>query len=189
MFSALQRYAGVLVAPRRTVRALLPGVGASDGLVLLGIYGIGCKLEPLARGAAGFQASEGLAAVLAFALGFVAFLPWVVTTVLVELVLGRARSERAELVKVPLVVCAAAAGVADHLGIMVPGPSYVPEAIGAVWAVVLAAWIRPAVVVDGAPVPADAAAPRSRPRAPAIAAVLLLGLVAANAILDVAAIR
>lgn len=190
MFSALQRYAGVLIAPRATIRRLRPGVGASDGLVLLAFYAIGGKLEPLARGVAGFQASEGLAALLAFALSFVAFLPWVVATVLVELVLGRARAERAELTKVPLLVCVAAGGLADHLGLMVPGPVYVPEAIGVVWAVLLAAWIRPAVVVDGDEAPAPA--PDDRGRAAPITLVfpVLLGLlVAANAILDLAMIR
>lgn len=191
MLPAFQRYAGLLIAPRATIRGLQPGVGASDGLCLLGLYAIGGKLEPLARGVAGFQASEGFASILAFALGFVAFLPWVIATVLVELVLGRARAERAELTKVPLLVCVAAAGVADHLGVMVPGPAYIPEALGVVWAVILAAWIRPAVVVEGGGEAAIAApaVSRGRRRATAFVAVLLLALVGAGAALDLAMIR
>lgn len=119
-------------------------------MVLLILYGLGAKLEPLAHGVADFQASQGLSAVIALALGLVAYLPWVLTTVLVEFTLGRDRLERTELCKVPLIVCAAAAGLADHLGAPIPGPVYLPEVLGAAWAVGVAAWIRADVVVDEA---------------------------------------
>ncbi len=151
VLALLQRYGGILVRPRSTVRSLAPGVGASDGLVLLLVYGLGAKLEPLAHGVADFQASQGISAVLALALGLVAYLPWVLTTLLVELTLGRDRLERTELCKVPLVVCAAAAGLADHLGAPLPGPVYLPEVLGAAWAVGVAAWIRADVITDDSP--------------------------------------
>lgn len=187
MTALLQRLGGVLIRPKATIAGLAPGVGASDGLVLLALYGIGAKLEPLGRGVADFQASEGISAIIALTLGLVAFLPWVLTTLAVELVLGRDRQERTELCKVPLALCAAAAGLADHLGLALPGPVYVPELIGAAWSIAIAAWVRPAVIIDGDASPA-APAP-ARGRLAAIAGVLFLGLLAANALADARFLR
>jgi len=177
----LQRTGGILIRPRSTIRSLASGVGAADGLVLLLLYGLGAKLEPLAHGVADFQASQGISAVLALALGFVAYLPWVLTTLLVEFTLGRDRLERTELCKVPLVVCAAGAGLADHLGASIPGPVYLPEILGAAWAVGVAAWIRADIVLGddkAAPLP-----PRGRLFG-TIAGGLFLILLGANATAD-----
>ena len=181
VLALLQRYGGILVRPRSTARSLAPGVGAGDGLVLLLLYGLGAKLEPLAHGVADFQASQGISAVLALALGLVAYLPWVLTTLLVEFTLGRDRLERTELCKVPLVVCAAAAGLADHLGAPMPGPVYLPEVLGAAWAVGVAAWIRADIVDDESKaVPLNA---RLRTLASVVGGLFLI-LLGANATAD-----
>ncbi len=183
MFALLQRYGGILLRPRTTIRSLAPGDGAIDGLVLVILYGLGAKLEPLAHGVANFQASQGLSAVVALALGLVAFLPWVLTTLLVELTLGRDRTERTELCKVPLLVCAAGAGLADHLGATLPGPVYLPELLGAAWAVGLAAWVRADIITDEkkTAVPIE---PRAGRFTGAIGLLLMI-LLAANATADV----
>lgn len=183
VFALLQRYGGILLRPRTTIQSLAPGDGAIDGLVLVVLYGLGAKLEPLAHGVADFQASQGLSAVVALALGFVAYLPWVLTTLLVELTLGRDRTERTELCKVPLLVCAAGAGLADHLGATLPGPVYLPELLGAAWAVGIAAWVRADIVTDEqkTAVPMQQ---RARQLAGGVG-LLFVALLAANATADV----
>ena len=181
MRSFLFRLGGVLIRPRATLRALLPGEGAGDGLALLGLYAVGAKLEPLARGVASFEASAGISALLGLVTSVVAFLPWVLTGVAVEVALGRARAERSELVKAPLLVCAVAGILLDHLGAPLPGPDYAPEAIGAAGALALALWVRPAL-----PVPAEAAAPRptgAQRRATGVGA-LVVAAAAAAAVAD-----
>ncbi len=177
MRSFLFRIGGLVVRPRTTLRALSPGEGASDGLALLALYAVGAKLEPLARGAASFQASAGVSAVLGLSLAVVAFLPWVLAGLAVELALGRARAERSELIKVPLLLAACAAVLLDHAGAPIPGPDFVPEALGAAASVALALWVRPALpVAEGAVTPASTTLQR---RAVAVGALVLAGAAAA----------
>jgi len=163
MSGLLRRLGGVFLRPRATLAALRPGEGASDGLALLLLYTIGAKLEPLARGVASFQASAGAAAALGLALSVVAFLPWLVCGLGVELALGRReRSVAGELLKAPLVVCAAAAVLLDHLGAPLPGPDYLPELLGGALSVALALWVRPALARTSDEAAVAGAQPRSR---------------------------
>jgi thiol-disulfide isomerase/thioredoxin len=188
MIGLLSRLGGVLSRPRRTLAALRPGEGASDGLALLLLYTVGAKLEPLARGVASFQASAGAAAALGLALSVVAFLPWALCGLGVELALGRGRSVASELLKAPLVVCAAAAVLLDHLGAPLPGPDYLPELLGGAISVALALWVRPVTPRAGEDAARTDAQPASG-RGRAWLGGLALALIAVAGIADARVIR
>ncbi len=146
MLAALRRYGGILVRPRATVAALDPQVGSWDEWVLTALFVLGSQAERMAEAVASV-AAIGLgngALILASAAGR-AVLPPILVSVLVDALLGRSRGYRRGVVVVPLVLVASAARLASHAGIFMPGPSFMPEAIGAAWCAVLALWIRSAV--------------------------------------------
>jgi hypothetical protein len=128
------------------VQALQPQVGRWDEWVLTAVYVLGSQVERVAQGLASV-AAVGLgngALILASTVGR-AVLPPILVSVLVDSLLGRERGYRRGVLIVPLVLIAALGRLLDQFGIHLPGPSFGPELLGAIWCAGLAVRVRSAV--------------------------------------------
>lgn len=151
---ALARYGGILLRPRATVAALDPRVGGWDEWILTGLYVLGSQVGRVAEALASVAALGLGSGVLILASGVGrAVLPPILVSVLVDSLLGRARGYRRGVFIVPLVLVAALARLAAQQGVRLPGPTYMPELVAAVWCAALALFTRSAVPKQA---PADA---------------------------------
>ncbi|MFY0535380.1 hypothetical protein [Nannocystis pusilla] len=126
---------------------------------------------------ADFAAMAGLAALPTLLAGFTVLIPWLVTTLAVEAILGPLRAHRAALCMLPMLLVVVAARLAAGLGHPLPVPKYSIEIFGAVLAAGLALWIRPAVCLSR---DSQARAPAGRGALVVGALVVLLPLASAG---------
>lgn len=146
MRRALSRYGAILVRPRATVAALEPQVGRWDEWILTATYVFGSQVERVAEGLASVAAvglGNGIL-ILASMIGR-AVLPPILVSVLVDSLLGRERGYRRGVLMVPLILSAASGRLLEQLGVHLPGPSFLPELIGATWCAGLAVYVRSAI--------------------------------------------
>ncbi len=144
----LERWGGVLLAPRRSVATLSADEGKRDGLALGTLYVVGTSLYPMTETLATVLSTHSLAA-LATGVARVLLTP-IVVVVLIETVLGGARSHRGGLFLLPLVVLGTLAHVLASFDV-VSFPALWPEVVGAIASGALALWARKAIVDDAAP--------------------------------------
>ncbi|MFV8750817.1 hypothetical protein ACNOYE_09725 [Nannocystaceae bacterium ST9] len=143
MLAAIHRWGGILVAPRRTLEALRAsprGLGRFDGWWLMGLYVLGSQIERLTAALAKFEVL-GSFAMLFNALA-IALLAPVLVALLVEGLVGAERARLRNLPIAALVVVATIGTLLRQLHVVVPGPTYLPEMLGTLWAAGLALWIR-----------------------------------------------
>ncbi len=140
VMAAMQRWGGILVQPRATLAALGPEQGRHDWWLLAGLFVLGSQVEHLTAAVARYQAFQQVL-VLVNALAISLLTPLLVG-LLVESLLGAARSRYRHLPLVALVVVATVANLLRQFGVVLPGPHYLPEMLGAAWAAGLALWIR-----------------------------------------------
>jgi thiol-disulfide isomerase/thioredoxin len=136
----LQRCGGVLIRPQATLAELAPGEGRRDAWVLAGLWLLGSQVERLTEAAARFEAL-GSVLLLVNVLALALLTPLLVGLV-VEGIVGVARSRYRQLPLVALVAVATIGNLLRQQGVELPGPRYLPEMLGAAWAVGLAVWIR-----------------------------------------------
>lgn len=143
--TALSRWGGAIVAPRRTVAALPLDQGTRDGLVLGALYVLGTSVYPMAAAVATVVATHSVVA-LASGVARVLLTP-IVVLVLTETLLGSRRSYRGGITLLPLVLV----GTIAHLLVMLRLPSLPglwPDVVGAVGAAAYALWIRTSVPLE-----------------------------------------
>lgn len=136
----VQRFGGILIRPQATLRSLRADEGRYDGWVLAGLFVLGSQIERLAETIARFEVFRS---VLLLVNGFaLALLTPILLGFMVEGVLGVARARYRHLPLVALVLVATIGNLLRQQGVALPGPRYLPEMIGAAWALGLALWIR-----------------------------------------------
>lgn len=143
MLAAIQRWGGILVLPRRTLEALRnspSGLGRFDGWWLMGLYVLGSQLQRLIEAAAKFEVLGSYA--LLFNAIAVALLAPVLVALLVEGLVGVQRARYRNLPIAALVAVSTLGTLLRQLHVDVPGPTYLPEMLGTLWAAGLAMWIR-----------------------------------------------
>lgn len=140
--AAMQRWGGILIQPRATLAALGESEheGRYDWWLLAGLFVLGSQVEHLTAAVARYQAFRSVL-LLVNALALSLLTPLLVG-LLVESLVGTARNRYRHLPLVALVVVAVLANLARQQGASLPGPHYLPEMLGAVWAAGLALWIR-----------------------------------------------
>ncbi|WAS92403.1 TlpA family protein disulfide reductase [Nannocystis punicea] len=175
--TALARWGGALLHPRATAASLAPEDGARDGLLFILLFAAGAHLLPIGDAVADFTAMAGLAALPTLLSGFTVLIPWLVTTLAVEAILGPQRAHRAALCLLPMLLVVALARLLAGAGHPLPVPKYSLEIFGAVLAAGLALWVRPAVCMSR-----ETATPAPPGRAAVVvgALVVLLPLVSAG---------
>ena len=144
--AALQRWGGILIQPRATLTALgqqSDRVGRYDWWLHAGLFVLGSQIEHLPAAIARFQAFRSVL-VLVNALALSLLTPLLVG-LLVESLVGGARSRYRHLPLVALVVAATVGHLLHQQGVVLPGPRYLAEILGTVWAAGLALWIRKAI--------------------------------------------
>ena len=138
--AAIERWGGILIRPRATLEALGPGEGRHDGWWLAALFVLGSQIQHLTETAARYEAFRNFWVLLnGFAL---ALLTPLFVGFLVEGFVGAARPRYRHLPLVALVLVATVANLARQQGLILPGPRYLPEMLGATWAAGLALWIR-----------------------------------------------
>jgi hypothetical protein len=147
----VERFGGILIRPRATLEALGPQEGRFDWWLLAALFVLGSQIQHLTETIARYQVFRsfwllvnGLA---------IALLTPLLVGLIVETIVGAARSRYRHLPLVALVLVASIANLLRQQGVALPGPRYLPEMLGTLWATGLAVWIRKSV-----PPPADLAA-------------------------------
>lgn len=151
IWRAIWRYGGILVQPRATLTALGPREGRHDWWVMAALFVLGSQIDALTQTVARYQAFRSFW-LLVNGLALALLTPLLVG-LLVEGLVGAARSRYRHLPLVALVVVASVAHLLRQQGVLLPGPRYLPEILGAGWAAGLGIWIRrsmPAAGIDGA---------------------------------------
>ena len=143
MRELLRRVGGMLVAPRATLRDLPEGTGRRDATALTLGWLAAVGLPELGDALADLWALGGLGGVLGLVQGLWPLLPWLLASAAVEWLLGSTRAHRAALCLVPMLVIGASAHLLAAV-VDVPGPSYLPAALGAAAALALAGYVRSA---------------------------------------------
>jgi hypothetical protein len=138
--AAMQRWGGILIQPRATLARLSEQEGRYDWWLLAGLFVLGSQVEHLTAAVARFQVFRQVL-LLVNALAISLLTPLLVG-LLVETLVGAARSRYRHLPLVALVVVATVANLLRQQGVVLPGPHYLPEMLGTVWAAGLALWIR-----------------------------------------------
>lgn len=150
---AVTRYGGILVRPRATLEQLGPREGRWDWWVLAGLFVLGSQIEHLTETIARFEAFRSFwLLVNGFA---IALLTPLLVGLLVESIVGAARSRYRHLPLVALILVATVANLLRQQGVVIPGPRYMPEMVGSIWAAGLAVWVRKSVPAPPAEPPAD----------------------------------
>lgn len=138
--AALQRYGGILIHPRKTLAALGPDEGRHDGWILSALFVLGSQVERLAETFARFEVFRSVLLVVnGLAL---AVLTPILVGFMVEGLVGAQRTRYRHLPLAALVLLATVGNLLRQQGVVWPGPRYLPEMLGMVWAVALAVWIR-----------------------------------------------
>lgn len=148
LIAAMQRWGGILIHPRATLAALgqqSDQQGRHDWWLLAGLFVLGSQVQHLTEAVARFQAFRSVL-VLVNALAISLLTPLLVG-LLVEGLVGSARSRYRHLPLVALVVVAIVANLLRQQGVVLPGPRYLPEMLGTLWAAGLGLWIRKAMPV------------------------------------------
>jgi hypothetical protein len=143
MFAAIARWGGILVHPRRTLDALREaphGLGRFDGWWLMGLYVVGSQIQRLTEALAKFEVLGSFA--MLFNAIAVALLAPVLVALLVEGLVGVERSRHRNLPIAALVVVSTIGTLLRSFHVDLPGPTYLPEMLGTLWAAGLAIWIR-----------------------------------------------
>jgi hypothetical protein len=140
MLTALQRWGGFLIHPRATLSSLSPDEGRHDWWWLALLFVLGSQIQHLTEAVARFQAFRSVL-VLVNALA-VSLLTPLLVGILVEALVGAPRSRYRHLPLVVLVVVATICNLLRQQSVMLPGPHYLPEMLGTVWAAGLGLWIR-----------------------------------------------
>ncbi|WP_106088615.1 hypothetical protein [Enhygromyxa salina] len=150
MRATIVRWGGILIRPRATLAALGPGEGRFDWWLLAALFVLGSQIQHLSETVARYQVFRsfwllvnGLA---------IALLTPLLVGLIVESIVGAARSRYRHLPLVALVLVATLANLLRQQGVVIPGPRYLPEILGTVWAAGLGVWIRKRV-----PPPVDVA--------------------------------
>ena len=144
----------ILIRPRATLEALGPREGRFDWWLLAALFVLGSQLQHLTETVARYQVFRSFW-LLVNGLALALLTPLLVGLV-VETIVGAARSRYRHLPLVALVLVATLANLLRQQGVVIPGPRYLPEMLGTVWAVGLGVWIRkrvpppPAEAVDDA---------------------------------------
>lgn len=201
LVAALTRLGGILVSPRATIAGLGAGdagesvAGARDGVWLTLVYAVTSQSGRLAEGVAALAAMGNVngGLVLAQAVGR-AFLPPVVLLFLVESALGQDRAYRRGLFLVPLVFMGALGRLSSWVGVPWPGPSFVPDLLGTLWAAGLAFGLRqhvepePSEGAEGSSATPPADEPAGPGRLALVAGAVLAGVCVTSAATDVRAV-
>ncbi len=149
MLAAIQRWGGILVRPRRTLEALRaspPAVGRYDAWWLIGLYVIGSQIERLTAALAQFEVVGSFA--MLFNAVAIALLAPVLVALLIEGLVGVRRTRTRNLPIAALVLVATIGTLLRQFQVALPGPTYLPEMLGTLWAAGLAIWIRKSLPVD-----------------------------------------
>lgn len=155
---AVQRFGGILIRPKATLLGLRADEGRHDQWVLTGLFVLGSQIERLTETVARFEVFRS---VLLLFNGFaLALLTPVLIGFMVEGVVGAKRSRYRQLPLVALVLVATLGNLLRQQGVTWPGPRYLPEMIGAAWALLLALWIRKRMPVDASGAPQRGTGPR-----------------------------
>lgn len=139
-FALLERFGGILLRPKATLARLHADEGRRDGWVLVGLFVLGSQIERLTETVARFEVFRSV--LLLFNGLALALLTPVLVGFMVEGVIGAARSRYRHLPLVALVLLATLGNLLRQQGVTLPGPRYLPEMLGAAWALGLAWWIR-----------------------------------------------
>jgi hypothetical protein len=142
-FAAMQRWGGILIQPRATLETLGPEQGRHDWWLLAGLFVLGSQVQHLTEAVARFQAFRSVL-VLVNALAISLLTPLLVG-LLVEGLVGGARNRYRHLPLVALVAVTVVANLLRQQGVLLPGPRYLPEMLGTLWAAGLGLWIRKAM--------------------------------------------
>lgn len=154
----IQRFGGILIRPKATLLGLRADEGRYDGWVLAGLFVLGSQIERLIETVARFEVFKS---VLLLVNGFaLALLTPILVGFMVEGVVGATRSRFRHLPLVALVLVATLGNLLRQQGVTLPGPRYLPEMIGAAWALGLALWIRKRMPADASGPPQLATGPR-----------------------------
>lgn len=148
MLAALQRFGGFLIHPRVTLTQLGPNEGKHDWWWLALLFVLGSQIQHLTEAVARFQAFRSVL-VLVNALALSLLTPLLVG-ILVEGLVGAPRSRYRHLPLVALVLVASVGNLLRQQGVDLPGPRYLPEMIGTVWAAGLGLWIRKSMPIPEA---------------------------------------
>jgi thiol-disulfide isomerase/thioredoxin len=137
------RIGGILVRPRATLASLEPDEGLRDGLWLGLLFVVGGHVIPMLEGVATLVAVRNWGGVLGLvsAVGMVLLAP-IVASIVAETILGPDRRGRSGLCIAPLLVLMLLAHGTQRLGIIIPGPSWLPAIVGLVASAGLASWLR-----------------------------------------------
>jgi len=144
VLDALRRFGGILLWPRPTLARLAqahaPVPGRWDGWALAGLFVLGSQIDRLTETVARFQVlRSGWVLLNGLAL---ALLTPLLVGLLVEGIVGPPRARYRHLPLVALVFVATLGNLLRQQAVALPGPHYLPEMLGTVWAVGLALWIR-----------------------------------------------
>lgn len=145
VMATMQRWGGILIQPRATLTALGPEHGRYDWWLLAGLFVLGSQVQHLTEAVARFQAFRSVL-VLINALAISLLTPLLVG-LLVEGLVGSTRSRYRHLPLVALVAVTVVANLLRQQGVLLPGPRYLPEMLGTLWAAGLGLWIRKAMPV------------------------------------------
>jgi hypothetical protein len=143
--AAMQRWGGILIQPRATLTTLGPEPGRHDWWPLAVLFVLGSQVQHLTEAVARFQAFRSVL-LLVNALAISLLTPLLVG-LLVEGLVGGARSRYRHLPLVALVAVTVVANLLRQQGVALPGPRYLPEILGTLWAAGLGLWIRKAIPV------------------------------------------
>lgn len=143
--TAIQRWGGILVRPRATLEALGANEGKYDWWWLAGLFVLGSQIQHLIETVARYQAFRSF---LLLINGLaIALLTPLLVGMIVESLVGAPRARYRNLPLVALVVVATLANLLRQQGVEIPGPRYMPEIVGTLWAAGLGLWIRKAMPV------------------------------------------
>lgn len=119
--------------------------------MLATLYVLATQMVRLAEGLSGWMATRDMGGILILlqSLGR-GLLPPVLVVLAVETLLGDERAFRRGLFLVPLVLMGSVAGILRGMGVVLPGPSFLPELAGAAWGVALAVTLRNQIPADPA---------------------------------------
>lgn len=157
MRDALERFGGILIHPKATVLGLRAEEGRHDGWILIGLFVLGSQIDRLIGAVARFEVYRS-PLLLLNALALAILIP-VLVGFMIEGVVGAKQSRFRHLPVVALVLIATLGNLLRQQGVALPGPRYLPEMIGAAWALGIAGWIRRAAPASEVPDGANARKP------------------------------